>query len=98
MSEANDVPDDRNPFRDTVPIRPLPKWASRIIVTMALLTAAALGLLAARMIRNMTRDPDVRRRLEAVERMRDGATPSDSLGSVTADSVRGRPPSPDTSL
>lgn len=71
--------DSRDPdtIRDTVPIRPLKKRVSRVLVTVALVASGALGVLAARMMRTLSADPAVRERFEAIERMRQAG--SDSL-------------------
>lgn len=73
-----DAPRDPDTIRDTVPIRPLRRWASRLLVTAALLAAAALGVFAAREMGEMATDPNVRERFEAVERMRLDAAETDS--------------------
>jgi hypothetical protein len=75
-----DAPRDPDTIRDTVPIRPLRRWVSRLLVTAALLAAAALGVFAAREMGEMATDPNVRERFEAVERMRLGAAATDSTG------------------
>jgi hypothetical protein len=67
--------------RDTVRIRPLKPWASRLFVTAALIAAAGLSYLAARMMTDMASDPNIQARYEAIERMKAG---SDSL-SMPAD-------------
>ena len=79
-----DVRQDPDTIRDTVPIRPLRKWASRALVTAALVASAALGVVAARSMRSLATDPAVQERFEAIERMRRGELPVDSLeaGSV----------------
>ncbi len=73
-----DAPRDPDSMRDTVPIRPLKKWASRILVTVALIASAALGVYAARTMRTLATDPAVRERFDAMERMRRGESPVDS--------------------
>lgn len=67
MQDEHHEPDT---IRDTVPIRPLRPWASRVFVTVALLAALALAFLAVRLMRSIASDPNVRERFEAVERMR----------------------------
>lgn len=92
---------DPDTIRDTVPIRPLPKWASRLLVTAALAGAAALGLLAARMMGDMATDPSIQERFEAIERMRaaaaDTAEPS-VPPPATADSTMAPPTGDSTAL
>ena len=65
-------------LRDTVPIRPLRRWASRLLVTLAILASAALGIYAAMKMTSMASDPAAAERFEAMERLRLGGANVDS--------------------
>lgn len=85
--EQRQLPDNGQPdtIRDTVRIRPLSKWASKIFVTAALFSALGLAIYASLMIRSMSADPDIQTRLEVMERMRDGVPAADSTDKGSAD-------------
>ena len=76
-------PNDPDSAKDTVEIRPLGPFASRALLTAALVAAGALGLLAVRLMDDMSSDPAIQSRYEAMERMRsesrDNGTPADTL-------------------
>jgi len=74
---------DPETLRDTLPVRPLRKWLSRTVVTVAILASAALGIYAAMKMQSMASDPDADNRFEIMERMRLGETVADT---VSADS------------
>lgn len=90
-----DAPRDPDSIRDTVPIRPLRPWASRLLLTVAILAAAGLGWLAARMMNDMASDPSVQKRFEAVESMRRAEAAGDSSRAAASDTT-GTPASADS--
>jgi hypothetical protein len=59
-----------NPDSDPrVPIRPLRKGISRLVITVCLVAAGALAIYASVSIATLKQDPDMRARVEAFERM-----------------------------
>lgn len=81
-----------NPDSDPrVPIRPLRKGMSRLVVTLCLVAAGALAIYASVSITAMRQDPEMKARVEAFERMkaeaRGAAAVPDSTGIPDPDST-----------